>query len=331
MKHLFWINSHSTFLTAIGTINYLGLKDDEVAMVLVRNYKNSISKDSYIKLDMSWAYNISLIHNLFRYNSIIRKIDNEIAELVGNDDFLLYAPSPGGVRILQILFTNSSCVGMNYLQEGALVFGKLFERRKLPLVYQIYDIFLALFYKHRLWSSHFSWTVPDFLIKSRTTPETFAISDDIFSKSGLKCHIIKWPKYDISGTEYEINAVYPCFVFESSVEMKMVEKDIYMELVKQLILENAGSMSYVKFHPYQSDENKQIILGFFKEMGKAYIELSMGFPFEIYLSSYSHLKVCGFNSSLLVYARQLGHHTVSMEKELLKRSAKYKRWSENRM
>lgn len=331
MKHLFWINSHSTFLTAIGTINYLGLKDDEVVMVLVRNYRNSISKDNYVKLDMSWAYNISLIYNLFSYNSIIHRIDNEIAKLVGNDNYILYAPSPGGVRILQILFTNSLCVGMNYLQEGALVFGKLFERRKQPLVYQVYDIFLALFYKHRLWSSHFSWTVPDFLINSKTTPETFAISKDIFSKSGLKCNIIKWPKYDISGTEYEINEDYPCFVFESSVEMKMVERDIYMELVKQLVLENAGSMSYVKFHPYQSGENKQIILGLFKKMNKPYIELSMGFPFEIYLSSYSHLKVCGFNSSLLVYARQLGHQTISKEKELLQRSSKYRRWTEKRL
>ncbi len=331
MKHLFWINSHSTFLTAVGTIDYLGLKEDEVVMVLVRNYKNVISKDNYKKLDMSWAYNISLMRNLFKYNSIISKVDYEIKRLVQNDKFMLYAPSPGGVRNLQIIFTNKLCVGMNYLQEGALVFGKLFERRKLPLIYRIYDVFLTLFYQHRLWSNHFSWTIPDFLIGKKTIPETFAISKDIFSKSGLKCNIIRWPKYDISGTEYEINPDNPCFVFESSVEMRVVEEDIYMNLTEQLINENAGKMSYVKFHPYQSAENKQKILGFFKKLNKQYVELSMGFPFEIYLSSYSHLKVCGFNSSLLVYARQLGHQTVSMEDELLKKSTKYKSWTENRL
>ena len=44
MKHVFIIHSHTTFLTAIGCVNYQKLTSSDIIFLYVRNYKNSIFK-----------------------------------------------------------------------------------------------------------------------------------------------------------------------------------------------------------------------------------------------------------------------------------------------
>jgi len=88
-------------------------------------------------------------------------------------------------------------------------------------------------------------------------------------------------------------------------------------------------MNYFKFHPFQSAENREYITSLFTKRGLQFKELPMEFPFEVYLSSYKHMTVLGFKSSLLVFAKQLGHNTVSLENELLANSARYSHWRQN--
>jgi hypothetical protein len=133
-------------------------------------------------------------------------------------------------------------------------------------------------------------------------------------------NIIKWPNLEING---KINLEYPFFIFDSSIEQEFVEKKVYMEATKKLIQEKGESFNYIKFHPAQQYENMCLIKSFFTGANKVSIELPADIPFEAYLSTYENMKVYGFNSSLLIFAKQLYHNIFSFESELLKNSKKY--------
>lgn len=326
MKHLFFINSHTTYLTSLGTISLLKLAPEDICMIYVRNYKNSFIKNQYKVLDLSWAYYLTFKDYLFPPFKLIRKIDGLVSELVEGCPYVFYAPNPGGLRLLQILSTNSSCKKINYVQEGALVFDQLLIEKQLPLKYRIWDAVLSVCFNHRIWASHYSWRMPSFLMKRMSTPECFCISEDIFNKLGYQIQIVKWPKADIEKTKYHINPDYPCFVLESSVEMGVVEKDVYFAGIKKMIKEKAEEHNYVKFHPNQSPDNINEILAIFSDNNCQVERLHDDFPFELYLSSYKHLKVYGFNSSLLVFAKQVGDTTYSLENFLLENSVRYREW-----
>lgn len=328
MKHLFVINSHTTCMSALGTIEYLHLNDEDIVFVLVRNYKNILIQGKFKEVDLSWAYSYQYFNSPFSCHRAIKKIDKQIKEGVGNNKYVMYAANPGGVRILQIIFTNSLCSGFNYLQEGALVLNGLLKERPLPISRKVLDVFYRIFLGHRLWASYFSWRVPYFVKDERSNPVCYALNDSIFKELGYKQKSISWPKFKIEN-KYAIDPQYPCFIFESSVEMNIIEKEIYMHFVEELIEKAAGTMNYFKFHPYQSAENKEYIIGLFSKRGLQYKELSMEFPFEVYLSSYDKLTILGFKSSLLVFAKELGHNTLSLENELLANSSKYRHWRQN--
>lgn len=330
MKYLFLINSHTTFLSAIGTIDFLGLKDEEIRFGFIRHYKNTLYEFKSPTVDLSWAFEYPFFSKILQYGKFIREIDVIISNITGDDDFIMCASFPGNIRLYQIIFSNKRCVGFKYIQEGALPFEKVYLNKK-TFIYRVYGRVLRFFYHNRLWSSHGVWTIPDFLSdKLRIPTECYAIDDDFFRNLDCKLNIIKWQSIDMDKTKYAIHPEFPCFVFESSVEMGVVEKEVYMECTKMLISQKAESKNYIKFHPYQQEENKQEIIKLFNEFAYKTEILSMEVPFEFYLSSYKSMKVYGFNSSLLVFAQNLGHDTYSLEDELLRRSKIYRKFRYSR-
>ncbi len=325
MKHLFVIHSHTNFLTAMGTINYLNLKEEEVSIAWSRNYKNILYNSDCVTEDLSWATEYPILRKLFNHRKDIIKIDRQIDILTKGDDYILYAPHPSET-LFALLLTNSHCVGFNYLQEGALIMKGLFQKRKKSFEYCMYDYIVKYFYGGRLYGARNTWDIPSFK-ELRKTPECFAISDDIFDGSNYKTNIIKWPSYNIPD-KYSIDPSYPCFITESFIEKDVVEKEVYLNLYKELIETKGKEYNYIKFHPAQWEETKKEITQLFENAGKKVKELPANFPFEVYLSSYKNMTVCGFRSSLVVFAGQLGHDSYSLEKELRIQSAKYNKWRE---
>ena len=90
MKHVFIINSHTTFLTSVGTVEYLKLNDCDVIFVYVRNYKNSVTKISYKVVD---ATNISNSCRKIstQYKEYIREVDLFVSQNIC-DKYALYVP-----------------------------------------------------------------------------------------------------------------------------------------------------------------------------------------------------------------------------------------------
>lgn len=324
MKYVFLVNSHTTYFTALGTIAKKNLPQKEVRMIYVRNYRNALAKKDVVAADFSDVFSYPFFKNLSRFNKYIKGIDERVNKLVDDDNFLLYIPHLS-YRLFQIIYTNKHCVGMNYIQEGALVFDKLLTKKPQPLLFRIYDKLLNMCFGGRLWACHYTWTIPDNKLKGEE-PESFALTDNFFKALPYKRNLITWPQFDIKGTEYEINPEYPCFIFESSVEMGVVEYNVYMKYSEELIKEVGKEMNYVKFHPFQSEENKKYLVSLFQKYGKEVKQLSMEIPFETYLSTYKNLTLAGFKSSILIFGEQMGHKVISREDGLLRESSKYSSW-----
>ena len=323
---MFVIHSHTSFLTAMGTIDFLNLKEDEVGIAWSRNYHNILYDRNYKSEDINWTAEYPFIKKMFHHRADFRRIDAQIENLTGGDEYILYAPHPTASQF-ELLLTNKKCVGFNYIQEGALVLKGLFTKRKRSLSYKIKDRILRLIYNNRLFGARLTWDVPPFK-KLNKEPECFAISDDIFDGSNYKQNIIKWPAYQIP-EEFTINPENPCFITESFIEKDVVDKDVYLGLYKDLINAKGKDFNYIKFHPAQWEETKKEIIELFENEGKKVKVLPDNFPFEVYLSSYKNMTVCGFRSSLVVFAGQLGHESYSLENKLRLLSAKYDRWREN--
>ena len=323
MKHLFVIHSHTSFLTAMGTIEYLNLKEEDVGIAWSRNYHNILYNSNYKSEDINWTAEYPVLKKMFTHNLDIKKIDRQIGEMTNNEDYILYAPHPSASQF-ELLLTNPHCVGFNYIQEGALVLKGLFSHRKWSFSYRLRDRIIRFLYNNRLYSAQLSWEVPSFKVLMKE-PECFAISEDIFDGSNYKVNIVRWPSYEIP-REYAINPSNPCFITESFIEKNVVESDIYLRLYKEMIDKMGADDNYVKFHPAQWDDTKKKIIELFDNAGKRVSVLPDNFPFEVYLSSYKNMTVCGFRSSLVVFAGQLGHTSYSLENELRKQSKIYDKW-----
>ena len=151
--------------------------------------------------------------------------------------------------------------------------------------------------------------------------DTYATSDSFFANMPQHHnHIIQWPKIKV---DFEIVHNSVVFVFDGFVNNNHIEKEYYLSQCERLVNDVAASLNYIKFHPAQDEEQKNQIIKYFSDRKKDVKILSNEIPFELILSSCSRLKVAGFGSSLLFFAKDFGHDVICRD-EWLNNSPKYK-------
>lgn len=324
MKYVFLIHSHTVFLTAMGVIDGLHLTADNIIFVYFRNYTNSIIPVGYtiVRLDEEYSRMNKLSAIKFKENKLlIERIDRIIQERIG-DNFIVYAPHAGS-HFIQTFITNNDCVQFNYIQEGALAFDTLCSYKKdlKSILYDLINLVVFPINKRRIWCNY-RWIIRKDIIESKSYPKCYAISKNIFKSLPFETVIVKWPDLN---PNIDINSSFPIFIMEASIEHHMVEKENYFYCLEEMIKEYALQNNYIKFHPSQTLEHRREIIVLFKKNNCYVEELQDSIPFELVLSSYKNLLILGFRSSLLVYAKQLGHRIVSKETELRKISSRYKK------
>lgn len=316
MKHVFVIHSHITFLISVGTINKLGLTPNDVIFLYGRNYHIADVNIPYTIYDISSIYRPAHANDIWhptKRKKYVERVDNFVNNNIGNE-FYVYLPHTG-FTFFQLLLTHPLCKGINLIQEGAVSYFK--KRLKWKSVVKN----IILFPNKRIWFQS-NWNIPKRFYFEKEIVRTFAINDKFFSKlRRAENYVVKIPTYDLKIT---IDEKKPIFVFETAVEVQLIEREIYMAVCKKLITECAKQENYIKFHPNQSEENKQTIRSFFGE--KQCKDLPMDIPFELILSSYKHLTVCGFTSSLMFFAKDMGHTTINYTKELTSKSRKFAKY-----
>ena len=300
MKHVFVIGSHTPFLTALGVVNHLKLSKEDVIFILGRNYRCDLLGQEYTKFDISEKYYIYLKGNT---NKKIKEhaawLDHFVDTHIG-EPFVLYIPHLSFMTF-QLFATHPFCKDVKFIQEGIADFC-LPEPIKPKFSWKAFYVKNFLTCGTRIWMDR-CWNDTSGL-KDKEVSETFAITDKLFRNMHCRHTVISWPVVD---THLPIESESTLFVFESLVEVKSIEKEIFMEATRKLVQRYGGGMNYVKYHPYQSKENIEEINRIFIECGFKVQTLPHSIPFEMILCSDTKYKVCGFTTSLIFYASLLGH------------------------
>ena len=189
MKHVFLINSHTTFLTAMGIIEYLKLSNDDIVFLYLRHYKNSVFELTFKIIDISDIddYNKDDAAGL---KKIIKYIDGLVKEYV-YDEFILYTPHMQ-MKGAQALYTNKSCIEVCYVQEGALPQPKAFVTKlKFMQKLKMLAATLIKYRTFRVWRA-FGWYQPG-VLKKQSMIKCFAVNDKYFKYMPSELHLIKWP------------------------------------------------------------------------------------------------------------------------------------------
>ena len=312
MKYIFVINSHTTFLTSLGTINYLKLPQKNVLLLYVRNYKNTAVDVIYHVEDISDLYDLCehLFDGFKKREEIIGRIDNFINSKI-IDKYELFVPHLAN-GLFQILYTYPYCQKVSYIQEGGIPFKAAYKTRLSLFEKSIYRIYNRYYLRtDRVWKP-FRWYVQG-RIKNTYELDSYAISNTFFKYLPSHNHIIKWPKISIPIT---IESHSTIFIFDGFVHHGFVEKKIYIELSRRLIEEYHNIKNYIRFHPAQDKKERENIKSIFYEMGFSFEIMDENIPFELVISSVSNLCIAGFGSSLLYFAKDYGHTVICKDRWL---------------
>lgn len=301
MKHVFWIHSHTLYMSARGVINKLQLPYKDVIFILEYNYK------SYDMPDEIQTFNFFHHPKSYWEENIREKIkilDNFIEEIIG-EEFIFYVSHLCTMRF-QVIVTNKRCVDIKFIQEGIIDFCRGYGKNKKKILKTLFSPKFIL-NAGRVWdySLHLDWDYCPLGVPN--VSETFAISDKLFSNVHCKHTIIQWPEFKLP-IELEDNSVY--FVFGAMVEDHFIERDLYMQATEKMIKKyaKADACNYVKFHPRQTDNNILYIIYLFFKNGFKVRVLPNDVPFEAILASKRHIEVCGFTSSLIFFADLMPQH-----------------------
>ena len=317
MKHVFILNSHTTYLTAIGVIAYLHLEISDIIMVLVRNYTNDFLPGDFVIWDASsLSYESEKVfnrRNFWRSPKInfIKRVDATINSYI-SESFHLYAPHLAH-PLWTIMYTNEKCEYFSYIQEGCIPFSNAYVSQT-PLKGLLKNFLYDKISNGRVWFYR-PWYLRD-KIKDCSKIDAYAINYKFFSHLPAKVNIVKWPvppkKISI---DFQVN--HTIFIFDAFVTHNLIKEREYLSMCKELIKSEASEHNYIKFHPGQSENEKKEILSFFRASNLTYYVLDDSIPFEYVIMMKKNLKFAGFGSSLLFLAYDFGHKVICRDDDLL--------------
>ena len=314
MKHVFIINSHTTFLTALGTVEYLKLKDEDVILVYTRNYRNEVTHVPFKIVEGTEITDACRTIGA-DYEGYIRKVDDFIDQNI-EGKYDLYVPHFQHY-CFQLFYTHKRCRKASYIQEGGPAVNKMYET-DVPVIERIKSFIRHALLGRRTFEC--KWYKRGTIYKQRVL-DSYAINDVYFHCLPSHNHIVQWPKQKL---DIKICADCPIFIFDGHVSNGFVEPDKYMKLCRNIISLYAAEKNYVKFHPAQSKEERASIIGIFSEKGCLAEVMSDDIPVEYVIIQFKNLTFVGFTSSLLYYAHDFGHKVFCCEKMLLDKSPLYR-------
>lgn len=314
MKHVFVVNSHTTFLTSMGVVSHLGLQVEQVVFVYMRNYKNSVAKVPFQTIDATSLVN-SCANISSCYAETISRVDGFVEKNIGAK-YNLYVPHLWHY-FFQLLYTNPLCRRVSYVQEGGAVQTKVFEK-DATFVDRI-KMFVRLAILHRR-TFECKWYLKGIIYK-QVGLDSYAINDSYFGCLPSHNHIVEWPNVNL---DISLHPNVPFFVFDGYVNNGLVTSSDYMSLCQEIIEKEVKPLNYVKFHPAQSDEERKQILEYFYSLNGKVEVLSDAIPMEYIIAQIETSTFVGFTSSLLYYAHDFGHNVSCYERLLLQKSESFR-------
>lgn len=318
MKHVFIAHSHSIFLSALGTVDYINIPENDIIFLCTRRYqipdgmeigKIVDANEPFNRLDAFQGGNIS------EAKRFVAEFDKWVEDIVG-EDYDLYLPHFAS-NFFKLLQTNMHCRKVSLVQEGAYTISGMFLKR-ISLLKKIFLYLIGIknfgstrVYPHGIWYT-------DGCLLGQKKIDVYATTDRFFQympKDKTVLHIIKWPSPKCNLTIEHPES--PIFVFDGYVKNGIIESEIYRKCCRQLIERYHSNHNYMKFHPAQSAEEREFLRQQFIDIGVESEVFSESAPFEFYIGKFKGLRVIGFSSSLVMFAHDAGHNVSAHTSWLL--------------
>lgn len=313
MKHVFIAHSHTLFLSSMGTIDYLSLNKEDVIFLCTRNYRLPDDYSDYRSIDATQIFEeCQKAHD--NWKDFFHEFDELVSNWIG-DYFHLYIPHFWSM-LFRLLYTNEYCMKASIIQEGAFTIPVYFINKV--------NILRRIRWKYLTYKKFHSFRIPecigwytDGVLKKQKDIDVYCLYKEFFKympQSKTNFHIIEWPKYN--GTLSLSYPQAPFFVFDGFVKNGLVEEQLYKSCCKKLIESYHSENNYLKFHPAQSNEEKEYIINIFSALKVKAIVID-SVPLELILCKFKNLNIVGFISSLLFFAKMQGHNVTCEAKWLL--------------
>ncbi len=317
MKYVFIAHSHTLLLTSLGVIDYLSIPARDVVFLLTRGYRSNLipTESTCIQADdvLSRYYDLKNKKNRPVMRSEIAWLDRWIEDITGGP-YSLFVPhlwSP----MFKILQTNRNCCKVSFVQEGAYTVERFFHNRLgrwQRLVKRAKEC--VLLGTIRLYGDE--WYTSGELCH-QTKPDAYAIYPEYFKYLDCNLHLVRWPENPM-----ETSAITdgPVFVYDGFVKHGICRESFYLECCRKAADMFGQKKNYLKFHPAQSQLEKDSICSIFEELGLDYSILNDSIPLEFVINNPVRQTFVGFGSSLLYFAIGKGHTVHCMDRWLMEDS-----------
>ncbi len=316
MKYIFATHSHTSHLSALGTIALLGIDNRDIVFVFTRDFNTIVIPDGCKIIDGSttdkMCYASHAAKNPFRAQHLIRKIDKEIDKWVEGKDFELFVPHLC-IPFFLLLYTHKRCKNVSYIQEGLFAAQGCF----------CYDVsmwkqvkkkaYLSLRYATSRFYGAPYWYC-DGMRKKQDRIRAYGIDSDYYRYFKCEFHKIIWPKAKM---KLEPIKKVPVFIFDGFVVNGMSESDYYMRQCREMITRFRKEYNYVRFHPNQSEDEKKKLLSYFDEHNVRYEVMDSRIPFEYYILQGEKMTIIGMGSTLLYLGQIYGHKVICCDTWML--------------
>jgi len=331
MKHIFTIHSHITFLSALATVEYNQLDKNDVIFIC-NKYNPPIKQESKIELVKSFdevESNYSIWQRLTNFN-YGNGCDKFISNLIKKIDYVAYIDLMSMFN--RFLVTNKQCKQFHFIEEGSANYADFDSFRMLTAD-------LDMFHWRVSYNKHLKEILLSVyrMLRGRSLrilnlpiqPNIYAFFKEVnfygFSEYSFP-NIPKNKKIIItfSSIKSELNQKSELdenlnnsfiWVGDAGYNLYGISKDHFRNALSKLLLEIDKSKSnkvYIKYRGLETEEERKIIESVFKKYNFTIHFIPEDAVVEYIFMNYKNLTVLGNSSSLLIYAKILGHDVYSI-------------------
>lgn len=327
MKHVFVVQSHITYLAALGVI---AKQNMELQNVLILS-------EAYVREQPVKVQTVDLYQSFFKmlfapknYFNISRKTDKILARFLEGDFFELYVPVL--TNLARIVFTNPKCISLNFIEEGVSSYHRAFDIDTIITYYRNYNNRPAFNKKYLSelktgivmalrGASPKMLAFPIFYQAYTDSPNVkfFGFDQDCYPLCA-QTEVISFEKINQKfkfETQYELNNC-AIWVGDDCVSCANYPINDYIEGIKKGFVDkiDRNLNVFIKFHPSEQDISRMATLELLNQNNIKFQVIPDEVILEMEIIGSNNVNLYGTYSSLLIYGGMMGCTSYTVQNYL---------------
>lgn len=318
---------------SVAVVRSLGLSMNEVVFLYYRNYKAPNCEMEFSNLDISNCPNFPhplTVRSILKSSQLIKLIDSTICKVCNNDNYIVYI-STMSTLLSQVFVTNSLCLGYHFIEEGIANYRNNLYREPATKRSKVVTMMCSIFNLfHRRISLNYPFLKPfDKYFRKNYVPKYFLLDNKFHAAENIS-NVVLLPfykdrdvnhKYDYSNSKMFIMSPLLEYRLCSLENLRYVLCNFFSQL-------KGGEPLFVKYHPQQNTQTKELIASIALRYNVVLKEVDMSIPMEQVLLYSNNSRWYGFESSLLFYASLLNQsvQSFSLSAILEEQDSQYAAW-----